>query len=332
MEAVGAVPLAQTLPAYREAVVTYLRGDFDSAAVAAHLIGPAEIPKQVKAFITEERHRPPLLRAALMLHTEIVLGLRPGGLRMPRDERQAHVNAQAALLGALEIPPRDPNTNPFLQAWYLLVIADAQGNLNLPTAKLTTVTARKSLGDYAELLLASGALEELAWTLQHEQQSQLGVNGDLKEAESAYRRALILNPKLIEAQLRLGRVLTLRDKPDDAVRALEQLRPDNTEGGFLYLARLFEGAAFEQQGQMDRAADSYRSAIAVMPASQSARVALAHLRHAVGHRPEAVDLVRELAGGAQRADDRADPWLWYIRGISWRVPAYLDWLRAMVKS
>jgi tetratricopeptide (TPR) repeat protein len=328
--ALAASPEAQSPTTYREIVDSYSRREFTAAVEAVRALAPAALPEQVKRFLAEGRNAP-VLRAALMVHTEALLPPRTGPPRMPGQDYLAHVNARNTLKTAVEKAAKSADDRAFLEAWYLLVIADAQGSLRLPWAKTLAESARRELGEYPDLLLAIGALNELAWTAGREEDMRLGLSGDLKEAESAYRGALKANPSLVEASVRLGRVLTLKGDLDGAVRTLSAIGPQTAEGGFLYLARLFEGAALEGKGDLARAAESYRAAMNVMPVSQSARLALAHLQHAGGHRSEALDMIRESASGTRRADDRTDPWLWYIRGTGWRVPGYLEWLQNTIK-
>jgi hypothetical protein len=63
--------------------------------------------------------------------------------------------------------------------------------------------------------------------------------------------------------------------------------------------------------------------------AQSARLALAHLRHLNGRRADAAATVRTTAADRTAPDDD-DPWFWYTHGLLWRAPEYLQRLRAAV--
>jgi hypothetical protein len=60
-------------------------------------------------------------------------------------------------------------------------------------------------------------------------------------------------------------------------------------------------------------------------------MALAHLRHANGARAEAANEVRATAANP-RVAETWDPWLWYSRGLYWRVGGYLQSLRTQVQQ
>ena len=182
-------------------------------------------------------------------------------------------------------------------------------------------------GDSALLLLALGATEEMGWSLHQEEDAPPFVDGDLKEAERDYRQALVISPELVEARLRLGRVLALR-KDDEAAKILEQIG-EGIEAPYQYLARLFQGDLYERVGKLQDAERQYLAAVAVMPESQSAFLALAHVRHAQGARAQAAQDVR-VTTGARGVPDTADPWFWYARGTDWRGLVYFDDLRKMI--
>ncbi len=101
------------------------------------------------------------------------------------------------------------------------------------------------------------------------------------------------------------------------------------EPGFRYLVCLFRGDLAERRGDDAVAEQSYRAAAGTLPLAQSAQLALAHRLHAGGQRADAGALVRDVAT-LRDASGSADPWLWYLRGMSWRVPACLAELRQMI--
>jgi tetratricopeptide (TPR) repeat protein len=114
--------------------------------------------------------------------------------------------------------------------------------------------------DDSELLLARGALNETTWRIEHQEGRSVQFEGDLGKADAAFRRALALDPRLEEAQLRLGRVLALRGQTDAALAALAGLQPGSADAGLACLARLFEGDVYEGRGDIGRAEAAYRAA------------------------------------------------------------------------
>ena len=73
------------------------------------------------------------------------------------------------------------------------------------------------------------------WWIHHEEDPPANVDGDLKDAERHYRQALILSPDLVEARVRLGHVLALRND-DESMRVFEQIG-EGIEVPYRYLAR-----------------------------------------------------------------------------------------------
>jgi hypothetical protein len=104
---------------------------------------------------------------------------------------------------------------------------------------------------------------------------------------------------------------------------------ESIEAPYQYLARLFEGDVYELAGKLADAERQYLAAVALMPESQSAFIALAHVRHAQGARAQAAHDVR-VTTGTKGVPDTADPWFWYSRGTAWRGQVYLDDLRRMI--
>jgi tetratricopeptide (TPR) repeat protein len=139
-----------------------------------------------------------------------------------------------------------------------------------------------------------------------------------------------MNPSLVEARVRLGRVRTLRGDSGSGLRVLTEVRAP-ADRALVYLARLFEGNALEHQGSLEEAERRYDAAIELLPRAQAAHIARAHARHLRGARPEAADEVRATASDRQVNDD-ADPWFWYGLGFAWRIPGLVEELRTMVRQ
>jgi tetratricopeptide (TPR) repeat protein len=225
-----------------------------------------------------------------------------------------------------------------IRCWYLFTISREQGRGGPVKAVHIFDDAPKPVTAHPEAQLAIGAVEETGWMLvddgrlEHSWGAALlhlrAFTPSLERAEAAYRAALSDAPDLHEARVRLGRVLTLEKRYDDALAVLADL-PAGVEGGYRFLAALFEGDARERQADLDGAAAAYSRAIAIMPHAESATLALAHLRHAQGRRAEALERTRTLT--ATKDDVGTDPWLWYRLGTAWRTAAYLDAMQAFVR-
>jgi len=324
-----ASPQGATTP-YGEAIDLFRRGDEELAVNQLARIMFDEIIRERDALFRtldskdrEEAERAAAtIRGAVMLHTARAFAALARG-----NDGEFRYQLQAAGTYVTRLRSRDHRA-PFVQKWPLVVLATLHQGRQVRTAKEFGEHARDPGGDSAELLLALGATEEMAWRINHEDDVDPGVKGDLKTAERHYRQALILSPTEIEARLRLGRVLVLRDDAE-GMKVLGQI-DQRAEMPYQYLARLFEGETLEKRGDMAEAERRYTMAASIVPTAQSAYVALAHLRHARGARAEAADDVRSSAR-ARDVPDTADPWFWYSRGMAWRAVGYVEDLRRMIQ-
>ena len=305
-------------------MIELFRAGRDQAALdTLGLLTPKEVATGRDALVTAFSSQQPDqasraaagMRLAALLHTEYALSLRA---RSRGLEFRNQINI--ALIYIEHLAARD-RTSAFVRTWWLMVIGFLHQQFAVVEAKEFAARARESVGDSPDLYLAMGATEEMEWTQRHEVDGSSSFKGDLKEAERAYRSALAAQPDLVEARLRLGRVLTLRGEPE-ALKVLGQIG-DGTDEGFRYLARLFEGDAFERHADLAAAERQYLAAIPLLPTAQSAHIALAHVRHVTGARAKAAAEMR-ITTQDRVTGDTADPWFWYSRGMFWHANAYLD--------
>jgi tetratricopeptide (TPR) repeat protein len=318
-------------PLYVDIIELYRRGDDELALKQLAMLTDSEIRIGRTALLAELTSATGMsaagatarIRTAVLLHTVRALSARA------HDEvaeyRYQFNFAQEYL--ELLVSKEGRRVSPFVQTWRLFVIASYHGQVGVQAARDFGRHARDAHGDSALLLLALGATEEMGWSLHQEEVAPAFVDGDLKDAERFYRQAIVISPELVEARVRLGRVLALR-KDDESMKVLEQIG-DGVEAPYQYLARLFEGDIYERAGKLAEAERQYLAAVALMPESQSAFVALAHVRHVQGARAQAAQDVR-VTTGAKGVPDTADPWFWYSRGTAWRGRVYLDDLRRMI--
>jgi tetratricopeptide (TPR) repeat protein len=152
---------------------------------------------------------------------------------------------------------------------------------------------------------------------------------ELRLAEQLYRRALERNPKLIEARIRLGRVLGLRGRHEEAI---EQLKQGQTASEPLlqFYVHLFLGAEFESLGNVPDARRSYERAAGLQPTAQSPLFGLSRVADQAGDRTTA----RELVGRVLKLSDleREDPWWDYEVAQARRVDTLLAQLRQQIES
>ena len=323
---------------YSAIVEMYLAGEFEAATKALREIPPSARQRAADMFLRSQlqpfqRKR---VQAMLQLETEATIvggmplkclvarepwpGWAPGPLSMAR---------KPAVLEMLEDATLSLPDLKFLRAWYVTVIAYDQGREYLQDALGCFDAASVSLRRDPEMLLALGAIHESAWQRNHQDGiTTPSIAPDLEKAEEAYRAALSAAPTLLEAELRLARILAQRSDNDEALRILHRLKqvPDKD---IAYLACLFEGDILERREEYSRAAESYLAARNLMPDAQSPGIALAFLAHRQGRRIDAAAAVVETLGAANRQP--GDPFDWYYKGTARRTSACLVVLRALVQ-
>jgi tetratricopeptide (TPR) repeat protein len=261
------------------------------------------------------------MRAAVLVHTERAFAA------IARDNLKEFRDQLAFAESYIDKLVAADHRSPFARTWRVLVLAFFHEGRFVLAADQFARRAHDAGGDSAEFLLALGATEEMAWWIHHEEDEDPGIKGDLKDAERHYRQALILSPDLVEARVRLGHVLLLRDDAE-GMKILAQVG-ERAEVSDRYLANLFEGEALEKSGEITEAERRYATAVSLIPTAQSAHMALAHLHHARGARAEAAEEVRSTSR-PDGVGDTSDPWFLYSRGTALRGRRYLDELRSMI--
>jgi tetratricopeptide (TPR) repeat protein len=133
---------------------------------------------------------------------------------------------------------------------------------------------------------------------------------ELRLAEQLYRRALERNPTLIEARIRLGRVLGQRGRHDEAVAQLKQ-GLSATEPLLQYYANLFLGGEYEALENGAEARQSYERASALDPTAQSPWLGLSRVADRAGDRAAARAAVDRVFQLPSSEPERGDPWWVY---------------------
>lgn len=130
-------------------------------------------------------------------------------------------------------------------------------------------------------------------------------------AAESFRSALRSNPSHTPAEIRLGRILFLIEEMAEAQTTLERAEARAQEPGDRYLSALFLGGLHQRRGNVAAARAAYERALAVLPRSQTAVVALGHLESMSG----GVDRARTVAQAyleSATVDDRF--WRAYRKG------------------
>lgn len=146
----------------------------------------------------------------------------------------------------------------------------------------------------------------------------------LHRAEQDYREALRYDENYALAHIRLGHVLQLAGKLGEARPTLERGLKIANEPLTQYLGALFMGALQQEERDLAGARRSFEQAVTIVPNSQPAVVALAHIEVMAG-RP---DRAHALARGLAESQATGEPW-WAFHNGGLDVGG-LRWLRERV--
>jgi tetratricopeptide (TPR) repeat protein len=186
-----------------------------------------------------------------------------------------------------------------------------------------------AIGADAEMLsgLTAGYLQTFDAAGRLLGQEALDGEHELRDAWRFLRDAVARDPDLLEARLRLGRVLYRRGDLEAAARELEIVRSRATDDIVKYLSAVFLAAVETRRGRLDRASELYDLALRVFHNVQTAVIGQSQLAYLRGRPAEAAALMVPLL----ERRDREDPWWVYVMGEAWHLKARLASLRAGVQ-
>lgn len=136
---------------------------------------------------------------------------------------------------------------------------------------------------------------------------------ELRQAQADFRDALRHDPGLVEARVRLGRVLADLERPQEAVRELKLAVTQADQPILLYHAWLFLGEQEAVLGRIAEATSAFERARDLFPAARAPHLALSQLARARGDRAAALaSLDSALRLGASASDD---PWSSFLVAV-----------------
>jgi tetratricopeptide (TPR) repeat protein len=344
----GATPRSVQRVEFQSLIDQYRRGEAEQAVAAFAEWSPGEVARARP--ITDVAHDPWAWAAGLLLRSETLAEI--GGLSLAGE---AHYAAMAQMFLDHLYPyaerSGDARVWAFCRDWFLMTLPRRGSSATLSTMVELAGTRLFAEGD-PQVLLAKGT--HLAFSMGPEVESSNSYRGRSADerplvttshgrfgtfsglAVATFRQALEADPDLTEARLRLGRVLFLLDRNDEARGELDRTLVDarrNDDVASAYLAALFLGNLHEHEGRPTEAADAYRQAISVYSRFPSAPLALARLLAASGRSAEAWSVVESLFAHADQGGGIAiDPSTVYPMGLaSYQWERRIQRLRAMVQ-
>jgi len=215
----------------------------------------------------------------------------------------------------------DPSRDELVRDWYRLTSAFHLTELHYQYATPGLVRGSEIFPADPILLFYRGVMHEVFAMPLHQGAAQslirvgasLSVQApslELQQAEHDLRLAVAGDPSQVEARVRLGRVLSLRGRHDEAMRQLEQARDAAAkEPRLAYLAALFLGRELETAGDVAGARASFERAAALFPQAQAPLVAQSALGRRAGEPADALPALQQLF--AKPSNGNEDPWWSY---------------------
>jgi tetratricopeptide (TPR) repeat protein len=348
-------------PAYESAIRRYHSGDRAGAIADMNVWPERRLRDEMTAFKALGRRAQACqgcpdadaweqmpVRAALMLHSDCAQRARRDG-QSPRLQDSAAVEVASLMKD-------DPSHRAFVRRWYEAMASLAQSENRWDEALAWAQQGLREFPDSVEMLLVQASIEEMQGAIEktrgapgavrERNDSLLDPDAKRSRAERLHRRkvrehfenaqralgeALAADASLPTLRLRLGRVAWRLGETAEARSAFLDVLARKPDAATAFLAHLFLGRLDEDAGRLDDAAASYEAALTLDPRSQSARLALSHVRlqrgDATGARAEVEKAVGE--GGRRPQPDAF--WL-YPWGPSVGVRGRLEALRQEATS
>jgi hypothetical protein len=267
--------------------------------------------------------------AAIDLHRGVVLRLiarlewMATQTFMPSTITTLPATGRRLLVWALQFLRDEPGLTSTLDAFGAGQSADVE--LRLARADLD---ALRSLPDALEASLRRRTL--VSYTQREAMLAQEEARV-LAQAARGYEAVLAADATVVEAAMRLGRVLARQGRLDAAAARLRGLAGQIGAGPTrdarqACLTALFLAEVEERLGRRAEAVAQYEAARRAWPAAQTPVLGLARLRAMEGAHDEARAALATL--GRAAADGPSDPWHGFDNGQAWRLPAAIAALQA----
>lgn len=237
----------------------------------------------------------------------------------------------------------DAGLDPFVVRWYRATTAGFEREYRLGIALPHLREAQDVLPRDPWILFYSGAMHEAlaAPRYQNIARSQPQRPGqprpldssrvELGRAREFYSKATEADPAFAEAHLRLGRVLGLLGRHEQALDALKRGLAMTDDPALRYFGELFSAAELEELGLVKEARTAYERCAALAPTAQAPLLGISELARRRGDRDAALAAMQRVAARPGGPDDRVDPWWVYLRSHAWNADKLLEEVRRSLR-
>lgn len=220
----------------------------------------------------------------------------------------------------------------FERQWHYAVLTLLQGTLRPNSVDAFATRAIDRFPDEPRFLLARAIAADqrtaaggvLRWG-----SPTPAMVGNLDTARGLYEGLLGLPAVATEARIRLAFLLQRRGMNDAALARLDETATSQIEDVTLrYLQHLFRGRVLVELNRVDEALEAYRSALALLPTAQSARVSMMNALYKRGDRAGAESFAEQIQ---TEPAVYIDPWWMYWQGQYRLYPQVMARLRELAR-
>ena len=331
--------------AFAEALATYRGGDLRAAVERLGTIPDAKVAETAERFSTRADLLPAIRRVRIRISAALLSEAAIVRIQnSPASWPDAYIPAARSLVRRLAHMADNGDDGAgeaerrFARDWYLLVVSFRHARAEVAWSRVYMDEARELFPNDAQVLLVSGTDHEMLSHTTAGFVRRVNANGqpggewqvnprrELEQAEKFFKQAAALEPEMVEARLRFGRVLYRRGELDAAAREFEATLRFTVHDQVRYLAWTFMGQVEVERGNLEAAERCYREALRLMPAGQVARVALSEVVYLTGRGADAASQMVALL----QQPKKDDPWWLYLLGDAWHFQARLMGMRAEV--
>ena len=276
-----------------------------------------------------------ILKQGALLHTDIALlnletgrDFVAGGLigvfidgRVVIRPRNLHWELARRLINSIN---PSPAKDPMVRQWYVATTASMQSRRHLAYAGENIESALKIFPYDYKLLFYAGVMHE-TWASPSNQNIQLpptrtvnygSKEKELNRARELFQKVIDANPNFAEAHLRLGRVLGLLGRHDQAIVELRKADAFPEDPQLSYYTSLYLGYEFEMASQTGEALEQYTRAASLYPSAQSPLLALSQLAHSSHDTDGAMRHIQSVFTLPRKDPWEADPfWIYDISPV-----------------
>lgn len=315
---------------FQQTDVLYTAKDLENLRQLARSLGGRD-PDRRFEDLADSKHvvaaRAHFIKRAAILHTDIARLLSgntegPGGSQGKQsvlkfydgqvvgvDRSSDHWEFARNLLDRIA-PARDHD----VRLWYRATLTWMIGAMQLHGVHFQH--AKQLYPDDAVILYLRGCFHE---TLASSRVQAVNINRgtavrsvrmELNDAETYLQRAITLEPSLVEARLRLGRVESLLGKNNLAIAELQLALSLSDDQLLRYYGNLFLGSAYESASVHEQAIVAYKRASTYYPDADAPRLALSRLALSRTGQDAALTSLDPLLRRGSNVHGE-DPWLSY---------------------